>query len=265
MPISPTGEALLFDFKRINVLRDGRRVLRNFSLQLRIGEHLAILGPNGSGKSTFIKTLTRELYPVPHTESHFEILGHSLWDVSELRRHLGLVSPDILYPLTRTVTVRELVLSGFFSSLGLWPHHRVTPAMERKTKSILRFLNITHLAQRPLQAMSSGEHRRALIGRALVHDPQALVLDEPTTSLDPKAIREFRQTLRHVAQAGTTVIVVTHDLHDIIPEIQRVMLLKNGTIFRDGKKAAILKPAILSTLFKSPLQLIFRRGYYHLI
>lgn len=256
----------LLDLAHITVIRDGRRVLRDVSFRLSVGEHSVILGPNGSGKSTLIKTITRELYPAQgDARTRFEIFGEAVWDVFDLRKRLGIVSPDVLHHLTRVVTVRELVLSGFFSGLGLWPHNRVTPSMERRTRAILRFLGIAHLAERPLQAMSSGENRRALIGRALVHQPEALILDEPTTSLDPKALREFRDTLRKVARAGTTLVVVTHDLHDIIPDIRRVVLIKEGRIFADGAKRTTLTSRTLSRLFDAPVRVHARGGYFSLV
>ena len=256
----------LLTLEHVTVVREGRAVLRDVSFCLPMGAHSVILGPNGSGKSTLIKTITRELYPAQgDPRTRFEIFGNAVWDVFALRRRLGIVSPDLLHHLTRVVTVRELVLSGFFSGLGLWPHNRVTPAMERRTRTILRFLGISHLAERPLHAMSSGENRRALIGRALVHQPRALILDEPTTSLDPKAVRDFRETLRNVARSGTTLVIVTHDLHDIIPDIRRAVLIKEGRIFADGAKRSVLTSRRLSQLFGASVRVHARGGYFSLM
>ena len=112
--------------------------------------------------------------------------------------------------------------------------------------------------------MSSGEQRRALIGRALVHDPEALILDEPTNSLDPGAVREFRGVLRKLARTGRSLILVTHHITDLIPEIERVILLKNGRIAADGPKARVLTSAAMSKLFGAKLKVTQRRGYYDL-
>ncbi len=197
----------LFDFQRVSVVRLGRRVLNDVTLRVQLGEHVAILGPNGSGKSTLIKLMTRELYPLENVPGfRLRILGGETWNVFELRKLLGIVSPDLLSKLTRDLTAREVVLSGFFAGLGVWPHQKITAAMEKKVRSILRFLEISHLANRSVQAMSSGEQRRVLIGRALVPDPEALVLDEPTNSLDPRAVHEFRMLLRKLAKAGKTIV-----------------------------------------------------------
>lgn len=246
---------LLFDFRNLTVYRGERRVLHGLDLQVRQGEHVAILGPNGCGKSTLIKTLTRELYPVDGAKNfRFQVLGRDDWDLQDLRHMLGIVALDALHSLShevtlRSVTARELVLSGHFGGLGLWPHQRVTPTQERRARSVLRFLEIEHLAKRPVAEMSSGEQRRALIGRALVHDPAALLLDEPTNSLDPGAVHEFRQLLRKLARAGRTLVLVTHQVEDVIPEIERAILMKAGAIIADGPRKKILTEGKLRRLF----------------
>jgi iron complex transport system ATP-binding protein len=251
----------LLDFQHLTVPRGDNYVLRNFSLQIRRGEHVAILGPNGSGKSTLIKAITREIYPVDRPDLRFQLLGQDDWDVNDLRGHFGIVALDQLHNLSnevtlRRVTARELVLSGYFNSLGLWPHHRVKPAQAKHARSILRFLEISHLADRAVSEMSSGEQRRAMIGRALIHDPEALVLDEPTNSLDPGAVREFRDLLRKLARAGRSLLLVTHHIADVIPEIERVILMKDGRIVADGPKTQMLTSARLSRLFGTNLKVV---------
>lgn len=257
----PVASPLLLDFAHLTVPRGNRYVLRDFSLQIRRGEHVALLGPNGSGKSTLIKAITREIYPVDQPSLRFQLLGQDDWDVNDLRGHFGIVALDQLHHLSnevtlRRVTARELVLSGYFNSIGLWPHHRVKPAQEKHARAILRFLEIGHLADRAVSEMSSGEQRRAMIGRALVHDPEALVLDEPTNSLDPGAVREFRDLLRKLARSGKSLLLVTHHIADVIPEIERVILMQDGRIVGDGPKAKMLTSARLSRLFGARLKVV---------
>ena len=255
-PVQP----LLLDFQNVTVPRGNRYVLRRFNLQLRQGEHVALLGPNGSGKSTLIKTITHELHPLADAPSfRWEVLGKGCWDVTELRDHFGIVALDLLQHLSHEVTLREvtaedMVLSGYFNSLGLWPHHRVTAAQRRHARSLLRLLDIAHLTRRPLSAMSSGEQRRTLIGRALVHRPDALILDEPTNSLDPGAAREFREVIGQLARSGKSLLLVTHHVADIIPEIERVILFKDGQVVADGPKQRLLTSARLSRLFGTRLR-----------
>jgi iron complex transport system ATP-binding protein len=255
----------LIEFHGVTVYRGDKIALDRITLSIEAGEHVAILGPNGCGKSTLIKTITRECYPrYSGNGAGLRIFGQESWNVFDLRALLGIVSNDLMQSCARDISGREAILSGFFSSIGIWPNHQVTAAMESKADQILELLEISHLASRDVNEMSSGEARRFLIGRALVHDPKALVLDEPTTSLDMHATHELRATLRKLARAGTSIIVVTHHLPDIIPEVGRVILMKKGRVLRDGPKAEVLTSALLSELFETPVELIERGGLYQI-
>lgn len=254
----------IIEFENVTIHRDGTAALQEVSFRIRRGEHTVILGPNGSGKSTLIKALTRELYPRYPERSRLRLWGREAWRLFELRSLLGIVTNDLVNDCTRPYTALETALSGFFSSIGVWPNHRVTPEMERRALEALRFFDLEHLASRPLTEMSSGEVRRAVFARALVHDPQALVLDEPTNSLDVRAQHEVREAMSRLARSGVTVILVTHHLSDIIPEIRRAILLQNGRIFFDGLKESALKPERLSALFGVPVRVQEADGLYHI-
>lgn len=239
-----------------------RPALDRVCLRIAQGEHTAILGPNGSGKSTLIKAITREEYPRYPTESSLRILGRETWRVEELRNMLGIVTNDLVATCTQPYPVREIVLSGFFSAVGIWPWHQVTPEMEAATDDALAFVGLSGLASRPMTEMSSGEVRRAVIARALVHRPQALILDEPSNSLDIVAFRELHTMMRRLSGNGITVVLVTHHLPDIIPEIGRVICLKDGRVFRDGPKAEVLRSETLSDLFGVALEVNARDGHF---
>lgn len=250
--------------ERVSVMRGERLVIQDFSLRIGAGEHVALLGPNGCGKSTFIKLLTRELYPLARYNPKFAIFGQDMWRVDELRKLLAIVTNDLMATVTRDITGEEAVLSGFFSSIGVWPWHEVTPDMHERTASLLDLLEAPHLAGRPVSEMSSGEARRILIARALVHDPKALLFDEPSNSLDLHAQHDLRRLMRKLSQAGLTLLLVTHHVADIIPEIERVILMRYGRIVADGPKPDVLTETALSDLFGVPVQLSLRGGYYHL-
>ena len=253
----------LIEFQNVTVARDGRRLLDAVSLTIREGEHAAILGPNGAGKTSLVRAIMREYYPSsPGPETIFRFRGRDRWDAFDLRSHIGIVSSDLQQTFARPISGREVVLSGFFSSIGLFTQD-VTPDMEEKADRILAFLGVAHLADRPMTAVSSGEARRLLIGRALVHDPKTLLLDEPSASLDLHALHILRKTLRKIARAGTGIILVTHNLHDIIPEISRVILMRDGTIWRDGPKPAILTDDAIGGLFAVPVHVVEAGGYYY--
>jgi iron complex transport system ATP-binding protein len=268
VPVASSSSLPLIKLCNITVMRGANIALRDFSLTIGAGEHVAILGPNGCGKSTLIKTITRECYPLASAGSSVEILGRSLWNVVDLRSMLGIVSNDLMTQCVSSqgggITGFDVVLSGFFSSIGIWPNHHVTGEMRNKAHEVLALLEAPHLARKPVDEMSSGEARRMLIGRALVHGPRALLLDEPSTSLDLFAQHELRETVRKLAQAGIGILLVTHHLSDIIPEIDRVILMRGGQIAADGPKEETLTAAALTDLFGVEVELARRDGYYHL-
>jgi iron complex transport system ATP-binding protein len=254
---------LLLDYENVTVYRGDQVALDRVAFSVETGQHVAILGPNGSGKSTLIKTMTRECYPYRgHGPVRLRIMDRDTWSVFDLRAMLGIVTNDLIAACTRHLTARDVVVSGFFSSIGLWPHHEITSVMDRQAAAILERLEVPHLAERYLDELSSGEARRIVIARALVHDPKALVLDEPTNSLDVRSTYELREIMRRIARDGTTVILVTHHLADIIPEINRVILLKDGRIVQDGLKSDVLTSEALANLYGVPIEVSQHGGYY---
>ncbi len=259
-----TQEPALLDLQNISVMRGQRVVLENFSLRIQGDEHVAILGPNGCGKSTLIKTITRECYPVVQEGSSMTLLGRDRWDVFELRSLLGIVSNDLMSMCSGNASGSDVVLSGFFSSTRIFPHHTIDPTHRELAEEALASLKISHLANRPVSEMSSGEARRVLIARALVHKPQALLFDEPSNSLDVFARQSLRETMSALAKAGIGIILVTHDLSDVIPEIERVLLMSSGKIVAEGPKDQMLRPERLEGLFGIKVELAQHAGYYHL-
>jgi iron complex transport system ATP-binding protein len=251
-------------------MRGNHTALREVNLEIAAGEHVCILGPNGCGKSTLIKTITRECYPLAPSANQTEdgcavsILGRERWNIFELRSLLGIVSPDLLASCTTDATGRDVVLSGFFSSTRIFPHHHPDPRHLARTQAALGRLGIAHLAERPVAQMSSGEAKRTLIARALVHEPQTLLFDEPSNALDIGAQLQLRETMRKLAQSGLGILLVTHHVPEIIPEIERIVLLREGRILADGPKAAILTEAHLSNLFQANVRLGHHDGYFHL-
>jgi len=254
----------LIQFKNITVIKGHyQKIIDAVSVTIHEGENIAILGPNGAGKSSFIKVITREYYPLPSDKQFvFKVWGKENWDVFDLRSRLGIVTNSLQYVHAREISGMDTVLSGFFSSIGMW-HQVVTAKMERKALEVIEFMEIAHLRERKITEMSSGEARRFLIARALVHKPMALILDEPTNSLDLHALHIFRKTLRKIAKSGTSIILVTQNLQDIIPEINRVILMKRGKFVYDGTKDNVLTSKNIGRLFDAPVEIINKDGYYY--
>jgi len=222
---------------------------------IRTGEHVAILGPNGCGKSTLILTITCQIYPVVEPGMKVRIFGRERWDLTELRKHFGVVGTDL--PGERTAVTRgiDAVVAGFFSASTLWPNLHVTDEMRERAAEALARMEATHLAEQLVGTMSAGEKRRILIARALVHRPKQLLLDEPSNALDLAAQRELRETLRRLAGEGTGLVLVTHHLGDILPEIERIILMRGGEIVGDGAREELLTEARLSELFHTPIRI----------
>jgi iron complex transport system ATP-binding protein len=250
--------------------RDHRVILDRLSLEILPGQHTAILGPNGSGKSSLIKLITHEYRPVATSGAApaVEIFGRTRWNVFELRSLMGLVSPDMQGTLTDRERARALrgldaVVSGFFASEGVQMHHRVTAAMRKRAHEALAALDAIDLADKLLHEMSTGEARRVLIARALVSDPPALLLDEPTGGLDMVARFRFLETVRHLATLGKTIVMVTHRLEEIIPEIRQVVLLGAGRVLFAGDKDEALRHDRLSAAYGAPLAVHAVAGGYY--
>jgi iron complex transport system ATP-binding protein len=254
----------LLALEQITVMRGDRAALQDLTLRIEAGEHVCILGPNGCGKSTLIKTITRECYPMAVDGSAITIFGKQRWNIFELRSLLGIVSPDLLASCTTDATGRDVVLSGFFSSTRIFPHHAPNAELLERTNEALARLGIAHLAERAVAQMSSGEAQRTLIARALVHNPRTLLFDEPSNALDIAAQMQLRDTMRELARGGLGILLVTHHVSEIIPEIERVVLLSEGRIVADGLKERVLTAERLSELFRVPVRLMRTDGYFHL-
>jgi iron complex transport system ATP-binding protein len=254
----------LLELQAARVVRDGAAILDLEWLVLRADEHVAILGPNGAGKSTLVKLLTRDVRALAADPAPVLLFGRERWDLFEARSLLGIVSDELQDRYMRDVTVTAAVLSGFFGSVGLYRHHRVTRAMREQTACLLQELGIAPLAERSMQTLSTGEARRALIARALVHDPRVLVLDEPCAGLDPAAAYHFRNTMSELARSGRALVLVTHHVDDIIPEVERVVMLKDGRLFADGPKSEMMTSERMGGLYGVPAHLEERGGVYRM-
>jgi iron complex transport system ATP-binding protein len=234
-------DAPYLDLQSIEAYLGPRPVFNNLSLKLHLGEQTVILGPNGSGKSSLIKLLSREIYPVVKPGSWLRIFGEERVNLWDLRARIGLVSQNLQSHYAGGVVARDVVLSGFFGSVGLGRHHQPSSNQGQRVAALMNQFHLNDLADRPYGQLSDGQRQRLLLARALVHGPEILVLDEPANGLDLRAKYQLLDHWRGLAQAGTTLLLVTHQMDTIIPEISRCVLLKQGRIVGDGSPNDLLR------------------------
>jgi iron complex transport system ATP-binding protein len=252
----------IVELEHVSVARGAAVVLRDVSLRIAAGESLAILGPNGCGKSTLLKTMTCECYPLAKEETRVRIMGRERWDLTELKRRMGVVSAELPGRQTLTTSGFDAVLTGFFSSSTLWPNLTVTAAMRERAEEVLELVGGTSLRDKLVGEMSAGQQRRVMIGRALAGGGEMLLLDEPSNALDLGAQHDLRLMLRELAQRGVAIVLITHHIGDILPEMERVVMMHEGRIVADGKKSALLTTDRLSELFGREIEVSEREGWW---
>lgn len=245
-----------------DVFQGSRQVFNRLNLSLNYGQHTVILGPNGAGKSTLIKLLTRELYPRVADDSYVKIDGSERVIIWELRKTIGLVSQDLQAGYDGHVKAVEVVLSGLFGSVGIHMHQQPSLEHIQAATQALAQVGLSDCAERYYAHLSTGQQRRLLLARALIHQPKVLILDEPTNGLDLQGAFALLALLRQLPQSGVSLVLVTHHLSEIIPEIHRVVLLKEGRIVADGDKNQVLTEANLAALYNTPLRLSLTEGFY---
>jgi len=254
--------AAIVELEHVNVARGANVVLHDVSLRIEAGESLAILGPNGCGKSTLLKTMTCECYPLAGEETRVRIFERERWNLTELKRRMGVVSAELPGRQTLTTTGFDAILTGFFSSSTLWPNLTVTEAMRARAEEVLIMVGAGALRGKLVGEMSAGQQRRVMIGRALAGGGEMLLLDEPSNALDLGAQHDLRVMLRELAQRGVAIVLITHHIGDILPEMERVVMMRGGKIVADGKKSELLTASRLSELFGREIQVSERDGWW---
>ena len=255
----------IIDLQNITVFQGRNKILDNFSLTIDESQSTVILGPNGSGKTTILKLLNRELYIVEDKKSSLKIFEKDRWNVDDLRSNLGVVSQHLQHGYSNSALGLYVVLSGFYSSDGIWQHQKFDKKKLNRAKEVMDLLSISELQDREFSTLSTGEQRKFLLARSLVNDPAVLVFDEPTSGLDMSTCFQYLEIIRELITMGKKVILVTHHIHEIPPEVTRVILLKEGKVVEDGDKDKVLNDDNLTNLFDWPIKVIKENGYYQVI
>ena len=265
MVIYGSGMKML-EMKDVSVVRNGKKILDSIDLSIEENESVAIIGCNGSGKTTLIKLLRGEIRPFYNEESPavMKIFGDPYWNIFDVRSKMGIVSMDLQSRFEDDTTVSEVIVSGFFGSLDVFRGMTVTEGMISKAHDTAVMMGIDDLLDRTLDGLSLGEMRRALIARALVTDPSTLVMDEPMTGLDITMASKFRKMFDILIDSGVSLVIVTHSLEDIPDRIDRIIMMKGGKIFADGKKTSLFTSKIISDLYDDDIKVKHNNGTYHM-
>ena len=250
-----------FDANHLEACLGGQPVIHDLCLKLKIGESTTVLGPNGAGKSTIVNLINRSLYPIVKPDSHLAIFGTTTINIWQLRSSIGIVNSDLETRFSPSILAKELIQSAFFGSTRLGRDQNPSLDQIAKSDMLLNQLNLEAFAEKPYGQLSDGQRRRLMIARALVHNPKVLVLDEPCRALDLKACHQLLDTLRELCQQGTTLLVITHRIDTILPEMSRILFVKHGRICADGTPDQLLQDHKLSNLFNTPLRVLEHKGF----
>lgn len=255
----------LLHLRDAHVRRAGREILAVDDFSLAEGESVALLGPNGSGKSTFVNLITREVHPLHRDEPPVLFRGSGRTTLADIKRALGVVSSSMQDQIRVHLPAQDIVAGGLFGSLGIPQRCTVTDGQRARARATMADLDIADLADRDILTLSTGQARRVLIARALVHEPDVLIFDEPCTGLDPSGMYYVRRAMSQLARAGRPILLVTHYPEDIVPEIQRLLFVRDGHIVADGPKETLLTSENVSRLFDAPLEVVRTRDRYSLV
>lgn len=249
----------LLELENVTVIRDGKQILDHVSWTMQSNEHWAVIGKNGAGKSFLLQLLSANFHP---TSGTVRVMGEELGKVSvwDLRTKIGVVSDTLHRRYHNYLSVFDTVCSGFFASIGLYD--RVSTQMRQQTEKILEQTGLTHLRNQPFGDLSHGEQRRTLIARALVFNPRIMVLDEPCSGLDIPSRETFLNLVQQLGEDGHNLVFVTHHMEEVLPVINHVLYIKEGTVYTQGAKEDMMQSHVLEPVFDYPIPLVKSDGRY---
>jgi iron complex transport system ATP-binding protein len=261
-PDTASGEAApaVVEVHGLTVRRGGRTILGPLDLTIRDGERWAVLGPNGSGKTTLLSSIGLELWPTAGT---VEVLGerYGRVDSRELRRRIGSAGSAIEASLRPDLTPVTLVMTARHAATEPW-WHVYADADRDRARRLLDDLGLGGVAEHAFGTLSAGERRRTSIARALMPDPDLLLLDEPAANLDLGGRETLLADLTRLAAAPrpSAIVLVSHHVEEIPPGFTHALVLADGRAVAAGPLAAVLRDDVLSRAFGLPVRIEHRDG-----
>tara|TARA_Y100001968_G_scaffold50028_1_gene40471 strand:+ start:219 stop:1031 length:813 start_codon:yes stop_codon:yes gene_type:complete len=251
--------------RNIYVYIDNKEILSNINTSLNYGENTLILGPNGSGKSTFLKLLNRSIYPKISHKSSFKLFNKENINIWDIRKKIGFLFKEMEQRVNKGVSLYDVIVSGFSGTFNSRYSKLLSKREQIKIDNLISEWGLKDIIDSKFRSLSDGQKRRALIARALVYEPNILVLDEPFCNLDIKSISILNHNLDKLISQSINIIYVTHTLESILPKTNRVILIKEGKILKDGSPKELLNSKILSDLYNVSIEVIEQEGYWRMV
>ena len=247
--------------KNISCFKNECEVVKDLNLKLKYSENVILIGPNGSGKSSLLELINRNIYPVLKKETVFKLFNKELISIWELRKKISTVNHDVKARINANITVFDLIISGLHGK-----YSKISNKSERDVllaENLINKMLITKLSQRYFSQLSEGEKQIVLIARALVKNPEILILDEPIANLDLKSKFYVIDQINELTRLNTKIICVTHDISMITEIYNRVIMMKDRIIIADGTQSETINGKILSNLFDINIEVTKHKGYWH--
>ncbi len=260
--VSQKNTRVWASFKNIDVYIDQRKILSDINLNLNSGDNMVILGPNGSGKSTFLKLLNRSIYPINSNNSSLKLFNKENINIWEVRRKVGFLFKEMEQRIINGLNLYDVIASGFSGTFNSKFSKLISESEKEKINNLINDWELENIVNNHFNTLSEGQKRRALLARALVYEPNFLVLDEPFSNLDIKSNFILNKNINRLIDKSINIIYVTHNLESILPRTNRVLLIKDGKIIKDGKPNEVIKSEILSDLFQISINIIKQNDHW---
>ncbi len=260
--VSQKNTRVWASFKNIDVYIDQKKILSDINLNLNSGDNMVILGPNGSGKSTFLKLLNRSIYPINSNNSSLKLFNKENINIWEVRRKVGFLFKEMEQRIINGLNLYDVIASGFSGTFNSKFSKLISESEKEKINNLINDWELQNIVNNNFTTLSEGQKRRALLARALVYEPNFLVLDEPFSNLDIKSNYILNKNINRLIDKSINIIYVTHNLESILPRTNRVLLIKDGKIIKDGKPNEVIKSEILSDLFQISINIIKQNDHW---
>ena len=251
-----------FEAKNISCFKNGYQIIKDLDLKLKYNENIILIGPNGSGKSSIIELINRNIYPVLNQNTVFKIFNNQLINIWELRKKISTVNHDIRKRINSKLKVFDLIRSGLYGK-----YCKISCESEEDialVENIMKEMNLKKLSQKYFSNLSEGEKQIVLIARALIIKPKILILDEPIANLDLKSKFYVMDQINALSNLNTNVFCVTHDISIISEIYNRIIMLKDRTIIKDGNQSEVINSENINNLFDIDIEVIKQKGNWNI-